>query len=33
MHWTTKSKGALVLRRICGVLVLAGGVYMIYIAG
>ncbi len=33
MNWTTRSKGAVIVRRICGVLVLAGGVYMIYIAG
>ena len=33
MNWTTKSRGAVIVRRICGVLVLAGGVYMIYIAG
>ncbi len=33
MNWTTESKGALIVRRICGVLVLTGGVYMIYIAG
>ncbi len=33
MNWTTRSKGAVIVRRICGVLVLAGGIYMIYIAG
>ena len=33
MNWTTKSKGAVIVRRICGTLVLAGGIYMIYIAG
>ncbi|MHC4353693.1 MAG: cytochrome c biogenesis CcdA family protein [Planctomycetota bacterium] len=33
MNWTTRSKGAIIVRRICGVLVLAGGLYMIYIAG
>ncbi len=33
MNWTTKSKGAIILRRICGILVLAGGLYMISIAG
>ena len=33
MNWTTKSKGAVIVRRICGVLVLLGGVYMIYVAG
>lgn len=33
MSWTTKSKGAVILRRSCGVLVLAGGLYMISTAG
>jgi len=33
MNWTTRSKGAVIVRRICGALVLAGGVYMIYVAG
>jgi cytochrome c-type biogenesis protein len=32
MNWTEKSKGAVILKRICGVLVLLGGVYMVYIA-
>jgi cytochrome c-type biogenesis protein len=32
MNWTEKSKGTVILKRICGVLVLLGGVYMIYIA-
>ena len=32
MNWTEKSKGAIVLKKICGALVLLGGVYMIYIA-
>jgi len=32
MNWNEKSKGAIVLKKICGVLVLLGGVYMIYIA-
>ena len=32
MNWTEKSKGAVILKKICGVLVLLGGVYMIYIA-
>lgn len=32
LRWNEKSKGTLVLKRICGVLVLIGGVYMIYIA-
>lgn len=30
MNWTEKSKGAVILKRICGVLVLLGGVYLIY---
>jgi len=32
LNWNERSKGALVLRRICGVLVLAGGVYLLYSA-
>jgi cytochrome c-type biogenesis protein len=32
MNWNEKSKGAIVLKRICGVLVLAGGLYIIYTA-
>jgi len=32
MNWNEKSKEAMVLKKICGVLVLLGGVYMIYIA-
>ena len=30
LNWNERSKGAVVLKRICGVLVLAGGVYLIY---
>lgn len=30
LNWNEKSKGAIILRKICGVLVLAGGVYLIY---
>jgi cytochrome c-type biogenesis protein len=30
MNWNEKSKGAIILKRICGVLVLLGGLYMIY---
>ena len=30
MNWNEKSKGAVILKRICGVLVLAGGIYLIY---
>lgn len=32
LNWNEKSKGAVIVRKICGVLVLAGGVYLIYIA-
>ena len=32
LHWNEKSKGAVILKRTCGLLVLAGGVYLIYIA-
>jgi cytochrome c-type biogenesis protein len=32
MNWNEKSKGAIILKKICGVLVLAGGLYMIYTA-
>ena len=32
MDWNEKSKGAVMLKRICGALVLAGGVYLIYTA-
>ena len=31
MNWNEKSRGALVLKKICGVLVLIGGLYLIYI--
>jgi cytochrome c-type biogenesis protein len=33
LNWNEQSKGALILKRICGVLVLLGGVYLIWIAG
>jgi len=33
MNWNEKSKGAVILKRICGVLVLLGGLYLIFIAG
>lgn len=33
MNWTNKSKGAVILRKICGVLVLAVGIYMISATG
>ncbi|HAU37761.1 MAG TPA: cytochrome C biogenesis protein [Phycisphaerales bacterium] len=32
LNWNEKSKGAVILRRICGVLVLLGGVYLIHTA-
>jgi cytochrome c-type biogenesis protein len=32
MNWNEKSKGAVILKKICGVLVLLGGIYLIYIA-
>ena len=33
LNWNEKSKGALVLKKICGLLVLLGGLYLIYTAG
>lgn len=32
LNWNEKSKGAIILKKICGVLVLAAGLYMIYTA-
>jgi cytochrome c-type biogenesis protein len=32
MNWTEKSRGAVILKKVCGVLVLAGGLYLIFIA-
>jgi cytochrome c-type biogenesis protein len=32
MNWNEKSKGAIILKKICGILVLLGGVYLIYIS-
>jgi cytochrome c-type biogenesis protein len=32
MNWNEKSKGAVILRGICGVLVLLGGLYLIFVA-
>lgn len=29
LHWTEKSKGALIVKRICGALVILGGIYLI----
>jgi cytochrome c-type biogenesis protein len=31
LNWNEKSKGAVILKRVCGLLVLAGGVYLIYV--
>ncbi len=33
MNWNEKSNGAIILKRVCGVLVLLAGLYLIYIAG
>jgi len=30
MNWNEKSKGAVILKKICGILVLLGGIYLIY---
>ena len=32
MNWNEKSKGAVIVKRVCGVLILLGGLYLIYIA-
>ncbi len=32
MNWNEKSRGSIILKRICGVLVLIGGIYLIYTA-
>ncbi len=32
MNWNEKSKGAIIVKKICGVLVLSGGVWLIYTA-
>ena len=32
LNWTERSRGAVVLRRVCGVLVILGGVYLVYSA-
>ena len=32
MNWNEKSKGAVIVKRVCGVLVLLGGIYLIYSA-
>ena len=32
MNWNERSRGAIILRRVCGVLVILGGLYLIYTA-
>jgi len=32
MNWNEKSRGAIILKKICGILVLVGGLYLIFIA-
>ena len=32
MNWNEKSKGAVILKKICGVLILPGGIWRIYTA-
>jgi cytochrome c-type biogenesis protein len=32
LNWNERSRGAVILKRLCGVLVIAGGLYLIYIA-
>lgn len=32
LNWNEKSKGAVILKKVCGLMVLAGGVYLIYTA-
>ncbi len=32
LNWAERSRGTLIVRRICGAMVLAGGVYLIYVA-
>ena len=32
MNWNERSRGAIILRRVCGVLVIIGGLYLIYTA-
>ena len=33
MNWNEKSRGAIILKRLCGILVLIGGLYLLFIAG
>ena len=32
LNWNERSKGTVIVKRVCGVLVLLGGIYMIYVA-
>jgi len=32
LNWNEKSRGAVIMRKACGVLVLIGGVYLVYVA-
>jgi cytochrome c-type biogenesis protein len=32
MNWNEKSKGTVILKKICGILILLGGLYLIFIA-
>ena len=32
LNWNEKSKGTIIVKRVCGVLILIGGVYLIYLA-
>jgi cytochrome c-type biogenesis protein len=32
MNWNEKSKGALILKKICGVLIIFGGLYLLYVS-
>jgi cytochrome c-type biogenesis protein len=32
LNWTDRSRGATVLRGVCGVLVIFGGLYLLYVA-
>jgi cytochrome c-type biogenesis protein len=32
LNWTERSKGAVIVKRVCGVLVILGGLYLIYTA-
>ncbi len=32
LSWNKQSKGSLILKKICGVMIIIGGLYMLYIA-